>query len=125
VPFDYALKGWPATLTLGGSIYQVNSCDRDDTGLIYKLTDGTKNPHVTIHGADKEGPDDWRRTSGSFHVVVSNTKTYEYDYKGQSNDFTAQGTKKKTTGTGDANQSAIANTIAKDFAKAIEAKVIG
>lgn len=126
MPFDYTTKGWPGALTLGGGNYDVTSCDRDDTGLVYKLTNGTSNPHVTIHGADKEGPGVWRNHSGTFHVVVSNTKTYEYDRNGAPNDFVpARKGGKGGTGLGDANQTATAKAIALDFSAAIYKAVTG
>lgn len=125
MPFDYTTKGWPATLTLDGKVYAVTSCDAGDTGLVYAQA-AVKNPHVTIHGADKEGPSTWRR-GGGFHVRVSNTKLFEFTAEGAPDDFmtptTGRGGSKAATGLGDATQTATANAIAKDFSAAI-AKVV-
>jgi hypothetical protein len=123
--FDYSSVGWPAALVLDGANYTVTSCDKGDTGLVYKLVNGNKNPHVTIHGADKKGPHDWRR-AGSFHVRVSNAHLYEYDRDGLSFDFApAKKGGKGGTGLGTADQGAQAGRIAKDFSTAIRVVVTG
>lgn len=124
MPFDYKIKGWPASLTIGGQSFEVTSCDAGDTGLVYTKNLAKKNdkPHITIHGVDKEGPDDWFFRKGFFHVVVSNTKTYEYDWQGQPADFEAP-TGRKTTGNGSIDQTSQANTMATEFLKALRQKV--
>jgi hypothetical protein len=121
MPFDYTTKGWPASLTLNGQVYAVLSCDDGDIGLMYKQA-GVKNPHVTIHRADKEGPGTWRR-SGGFHVVITNTKKFEFTSDGTPHDFMtpakSRGGSKAVTGHGDAEQTATAKAIAMDFSAAI------
>lgn len=129
MPFDYTLKGWPSPITLNGAVYTVASCDKDDTGLVY-VQAGVKNPHVTIHGVNKEGPDDWHRGgSGSFHVRVSNTKLYEFDTDGKPYDFgppkASKGKKGVGTGTGSPVQTVTANAIARDFVGAIRTAITG
>lgn len=114
--FDYTIKGWPATIEIEATEYKIRSCGKDDNDLVYAI-EGQHNPHITIHGVNKEGPDDWRR-GGNFHVRVSRTKVYEYDSTGAPNDFVyAAGPKKGTkgTGAGSAEQSIQANEIAAQF----------
>lgn len=113
MPFDYANKGWPASLTLDGDTYKVSSCDKDDTGLVYSQ-DGTRNPHITIHGINKEGIFSWDEM---FHVRMSNTKLFEYKRDKPDDFVTTSG--KKATGAGTIEQRATANKLAKEFYAAI------
>lgn len=123
MPFDYTIKGWPPSITLGTHSYSVSSCDKDDKGLCYSQA-GVKNPHITIHEANKEGPDDWRRsTNGTFHVVVSNKKKYEYNRDGSA-DFKTQGGD-FTTGNGSVAQAELADGLAKEFRAAIDKAIFG
>lgn len=124
MPFDYTIKGWPSPLTLDGKVYTVSSCDREDSGLCYSQA-GVKNPHLTIHAIDKEGPTRWRQNSdASFHVRMSNTKLFEYDQKGASKDFevatSRRGPTVMATGVGTVDQVAEAKRIALAFAAALK-----
>lgn len=127
MPYDYTNKGWPASLTLSGQVYSVGSCDKDDSGLVYTLA-AAKNPHVTIHDLNKEGPGYWKRTNG-FHVRVSGTKLYEYTSSGEPDNFVAPKGKKGApaagTGLGTIEQTTLANAIATDFAAAIAKAILG
>ncbi len=116
MPFDYTIKGWPAQLTLVGNNYTVTSCDKDDTGLVYAQA-GVANPHITIHGINKEGPGVWLRHP-SVHIRVSHTKLYEY-LGDQPDDFQTQ-SGKKTTGAGSVDQTSTANALATAFYSAIK-----
>jgi hypothetical protein len=115
--FDYTIKGWPAQLTLVGNVYSVASCDQGDTGLVYAQA-GAANPHITIHGVNKEGPSVWLRNP-DVHVRVSHTKLYEY-LGDKPNDF-ATPSGKKTTGAGSIDQTSTANALATAFYAAIKA----
>ncbi len=128
MPYNYTIKGWPSPITLATKTYTVSSCDLDDMGLCYSQA-GVKNPHITIHQANKEGPDDWKRTTnGTFHVVVSNKKKYEYNRQGAA-DFQTQATGKKkselTTGNGSPEQALLASGLAVEFRAAIDKAITG
>lgn len=118
MPFDYANKGWPSPITLNGVEYTVTSCDQEDKGLVYEQA-ASKNPHLTIHGADKEGPSYWQRYNMGFHVRISGTKLYEFDWQGKPDEFVAVG-KGKGTGGGTPEQTAEARAIAADFMTAMK-----
>jgi hypothetical protein len=124
MPFDYSIKGWLSTVTIDNNTYAVTSCDKDDSGLVYAIAN-QGNPHITIHNLKKEGPDDWRRSGGVFHVRMSNTKIYEYDRTGPADFVHAGGKKKgeKATGCGTADQTSAANKIADEFRNAIDASL--
>ena len=125
MPFNYSIKGWLPTITIGLDTYVVTSCDTDDAGLVYAIANQA-NPHITIHNLNKEGPDDWKRSGGVFHIRVSGTKIYEYDRNGPADFVHAGGKKKgqKATGTGTVDQTLSANLIAVEFRNAIDASLV-
>lgn len=124
MPFDYSIKGWPATVVIDAATYDLDSCDLDDSGLVYAVA-GVKNPHITIHEVNKTGPGDWHRRGGDFHIRVSGSKLYEYNKDGPNDFVFATGKKKgdKATGAGSADQSALANAMAITFRTAIKASM--
>jgi hypothetical protein len=111
--FDYTIKGWPATVTLGGVEFRLEAAGANDNDILYRGKDGN---YVSLAGTDKEGPGRWRLQRTRFHVLVADAEGYLYgdEYLYQS-EYNMQGQRQG----GDAYLQEVANQIAQAFVSAI------
>jgi hypothetical protein len=120
--FDYTIKGWPATVTLGGIEFRLTAAGANDNDLHYRTKDGDG---VYLSGTDKEGPGRWRLQRSRFHVLISDAEGDLYnDVFLYQSEYNMQGQRQG----GDAYMQELADGMAQDFvsavARAINARLV-
>jgi hypothetical protein len=73
--FDYTIKGWPATVTLGAVKFRLEAAGANDNDILYR---GETGDYVYLAGTDKEGPGRWRLQRTRFHVFIADAEGYIY-----------------------------------------------